>query len=266
MSDAEHALPTVLLVGNASRNELLAITTPLDKTAHWKHRASIEEAIESMPDLEVPPELVLLTQSRPGEIGESDVRRLQSIAPLAGIYAVLGCWCEGEARTGRPWLGVPRVYAHEWPLLWREELRRRSRGEMPLWSLPATTSSEERLLCRSAPGVEYSGGKSVLVVARSCETASALEDACRAGGFSIVSDGEDATAILWDTTIAAATNANDIRATRSRCHGAALVALVGHPRADDLSSMVAAGADSILAKPFFVDDLLAEIDRLAIKD
>src|SRR5689334_21081356 len=63
-------------------------------------------------------ELVVVAQSRPGAVPFGEVERVMRAAPLAGVVALLGSWCEGEARTGRPWRGVQRLYWYEFPAWW----------------------------------------------------------------------------------------------------------------------------------------------------
>src|SRR3954470_20589101 len=44
--------------------------------------------------LEERPELILVAQSRPDAISSYDLNQLRRAAPLAGIIALLGSWCE----------------------------------------------------------------------------------------------------------------------------------------------------------------------------
>ena len=50
----------------------------------------------------LPPELIVMAQSRPGVFSAQWIERLRRSAPLAGVVALLGTWCEGETRSGRP--------------------------------------------------------------------------------------------------------------------------------------------------------------------
>src|SRR2546427_7236671 len=55
------------------------------------------------------PIAMVLVQSRPGQISRGSVERLHAAAPLARLVALVGTWCDGELRSGRPWPGVVRV-------------------------------------------------------------------------------------------------------------------------------------------------------------
>src|SRR5262245_6670790 len=85
----------------------------------------------------VNPELIVVAQSRPGMIAARQMDALRRPAPLAGVVALLGSWCEGETRTGRPWPGVERLYWYEFPAWWRRQLALRAKGCCPEWSRPA---------------------------------------------------------------------------------------------------------------------------------
>ena len=50
------------------------------------------------------PAAILFVQSRPGQFAQCDIERLHALAPLARLVALLGPWCEGEARSGHPFL------------------------------------------------------------------------------------------------------------------------------------------------------------------
>ena len=76
--------------------------------------------------------------SRPGG------RSAAAPGPLARIVGLLGSWCEGEVRSGRPWPGAMRIYWHQWPGRWHAELDR-LRGACPIWGLPLTAGDEDRV-------------------------------------------------------------------------------------------------------------------------
>src|SRR5215212_7655830 len=84
------------------------------------------------------PELIVVAQSRPDVTGSEELKQLRGASPLAGIVALLGSWCEGETRTGRPWPGVQRLYWYEFPAWWRRQLQLRVANRCPDWARPAT--------------------------------------------------------------------------------------------------------------------------------
>src|SRR2546423_11958268 len=64
------------------------------------------------------PELIVIAQSRPDMVSHAQFQRWQRDAPLAGVVSILGSWCEGETRTGKPWKGAHRVYWYDFPEWW----------------------------------------------------------------------------------------------------------------------------------------------------
>jgi hypothetical protein len=88
---------------------------------------------------------ILLVQSRPGQISRGDVERMHVAAPLARLVALVGEWCDGELRSGRPWPGVVRVPVNSWRCRLEQELGL-SGGAAGLQApLPRTATPTERL-------------------------------------------------------------------------------------------------------------------------
>lgn len=56
---------------------------------------------------------VVFLSPRPESLERATIERWQQWLPLARLVVVLGSWCEGETRTGRPWPGVSRIYWHQ---------------------------------------------------------------------------------------------------------------------------------------------------------
>jgi CheY-like chemotaxis protein len=198
------------------------------------------------------------------------VIELQRAAPLAGMYAVLGSWCEGEARSGKPWSGVTRCYWHTWPARWHEESERFRRGDLSLWSLPVTATEEERLLGRSHSILEKRTG-CIVVVAESPETRQAISDAMKAIYSSVVECHaaqkiavQGANAIILDTTLEAASDPEKVKSLKARFSNAPLLALVTFPRHHDIDRMYRAGVNGILAKPWLIEDLHQQLAQLRI--
>src|SRR3954468_6903276 len=80
------------------------------------------------------PELVVVAQSRPDSVSHAQYEQFQREAPLAGVLSLLGSWCEGETRTGKPWKGAHRVNWYEFAAWWRRQMRLRNAGRCPDWA------------------------------------------------------------------------------------------------------------------------------------
>ena len=240
-----------------------------------------------------PLDLIVLTQSRPGEHAAADLSALQAAEPLARVWQVLGSWCEGEQRTGRPTRGTLRSYAHQFPTRWRRELLAWSEELCPAWSLPVTTTEEDRRLHDSAPSesAETETDEPVTVPRRSannlcvavvgCSAAlcESLVDSLCVAGYRAIALRDEASpapasdlrsvkrpaelfhvaAVVWDTNAVASANSDRVAAVRTRCGGAPLLALIGFPRAEDIAAAHAAGVAAVLSKPLLIDDLVDEL-------
>jgi hypothetical protein len=91
------------------------------------------------------PAAILLIQSRPGQIADRDVERLHAAAPLARLVALVGPWCEGEMRSGRPWPGVVRIPWGAWQLRLMHELGLSEQDGSSAAPLPRTVTAAERI-------------------------------------------------------------------------------------------------------------------------
>ena len=103
----------ILVLGDMRRAEFRAAQRALDATGRVNAVSGAAAAEAALQRLEVRPELIVIAQSYPGEFTAAQVDRLRRHAPLARVVALLGSWCEGELRTGRPWPGAIRLYRHQ---------------------------------------------------------------------------------------------------------------------------------------------------------
>jgi hypothetical protein len=220
------------------------------------------------------PELIVVAQSRPGSVRLADVEQLRRQSPLAGIVALVGTWCEGETRTGRPWPGVLRLYWYEFPVWFQRQLRLRAAGRCPEWSqfdfaLPAAAS---KLLsdCGLPIGGKMSRGV-IQLSAASRETADALSDALELTGYATVwqRTGEStpfvrgAVAGVWDGGQLEARESDDLTmfCRRLERNHAPVIAILDFPRRDRVERALQCGAAAVLGKPWRVEDLLATIKQ-----
>ena len=214
------------------------------------------------------PELIVVTQSRPDVMSSDHVNYLQRAAPLAGIIALLGSWCEGETRTGQPWAGIQRLYWYEFPVWWHRQLRLRAANRCPDWARPSGQILRQREPGRPRP-------RSGLVVLRTPQrhNADALADILNQAGHSTTWQPHDrarahtrgALAGIWDGgQLSDAENA-ELAAfcTQMSRDGAPVVALLDFPRRDCVDRAYEAGASAVLGKPYLNSDLLATLEAVA---
>ncbi len=258
--------PGVLLLGANDHADFADVVAALHTTAVVAAAASVDEALRQLSQDAVGPELVVLLQDRPGVVRGTDVERLRRAAPLAGVVAVAGSWCEGELRTGRPLEGVRRLYWHEFTAWWRRQLGRRTARLAPDWARPATSHGAD-------PLVDDGGTSSMphgLVVLRSVcwDTADALADVLDGAGLATVWQPSPRRGVgvwgavggIWEGGQLDRREQHDLGDfCRWLGGGVPVVALLDFPRHDSVRQARQAGAHVVLGKPWQNVDLLVAL-------
>jgi hypothetical protein len=259
---------TVVLVGDTDRAEFREACASLEALGDTTTVPDLDAAAERLIDAPLPPDLIVLAQSRPGEFSSPGVDRLRALAPLARMVALLGSWCEGETRSGRPLPGVIRIYWHQWLPRLAQELDRIRCGRCPTWGLPATAGDDERLLLGSPPRLARHG--LVAIHARRFEAADWLSAACRLGGYATVwlppgwrTRVEGAAALVFDGSDFSGREPAELRRAGAELGPLPIVVLLDFPRAADRDRARAAGAAAVLSKPLLVDDLLWQLEAVS---
>jgi hypothetical protein len=181
------------------------------------------------------------------------------------VAALLGSWCEGETRTGRPLPGIHRLYWYEFPAWWRRQLQLRAANHCPDWARPAT-----QLTRQCVPG--HPRSRSGLIVLRTLrrDNADALADALGDAGHStawhqhgrVRPHTRGALAGIWDGGQLNDAEVADLElfCTQMSRDGAPVVVLLDFPRRDRVDRAYAAGAAAVLGKPYLNSDLLQVIE------
>ncbi|HEV2973284.1 MAG TPA: hypothetical protein VGY55_25175 [Pirellulales bacterium] len=279
----------VLFIGDADWAEFREVRSWLEAHAELRTAAEIQGAIESLHG-GFDPALIALADRWPGEFPERQVDGLRRMAPLARISEVLGSWCEGQTCSGEPLAGTLRHYWHQWIARMAPEFARAAAGECPVWGLAPTATDEDRLLAlpgvllplplgegtshasrrRDRPNSAHISNRGLLAIhTRNAETASALCDAAARRGFGAVWVRSrpmpfisGVRAAIWEATRGTLDEARELAAWRSALGGVPLVALLDFPRLEDRDLARAAGATLIVSKPFWLDDLFGQIERM----
>ena len=179
-------------------------------------------------------------------------------APLARLVALLGSWCEGEVRSGHPWPGVTRIYAHQW--------QARLPRELESWQ-PRTATEIDRLM-NSRPA--KSERQLIGIAAAQRTMFDALATACHSFGQDAVwllpnlpPPVQCVDAVIYDATHELPDELARLSELREQLHAPPTLLLLDFPRQSDLLAAMQAGVASVLAKPYLIADLAAEIERLA---
>ncbi len=271
---------SILLVGDSTRSEFAEARSALDRLGHVTSVPEADSAAAALSEGEVAADVIVVAQAFPGEFSHAALDRLRRLAPLARVLGLLGSWCEGEMRSGRPWPGAIRIYWHQWPPRCDQELGRMGRGESSAWGLPVTATEEERLLLGADRPLPKQQGL-IAIYSRLPEVHEWLSAALRRRGCSTVwlrppahsvghvpcpTDGmaqvEGATAAIFDGSDCRDHELGQLKRLAAALRPAPIVALLDFPRVEDRNRAIAAGAAAVVSKPLYLDDLFWQLDRL----
>lgn len=277
-------MAAALFIGNVANEEFAAALTALGEAFSLAICADVARAIEdSLADTALSYELIVLAQSRPGEITATDCNRLRQHFPLAAMVSLAGSWCEGEMRSGTRLATACRIYWHQAGNRLRDDITRRAAGRTPTWSLPTTSSEDERVLARSAAPARslhnhsgdarakdrHSDRNTIALFGHERTSIEFLVDACRAGGFEALwigpgraIDPARVRSAIWDVTTLDATAPAELAEIARVVPANRVIALLGFPRWHDIQRAAQLGLGAVVSKPFVLDDLYCVLDDL----
>jgi CheY-like chemotaxis protein len=257
----------VLVVGDLERAEFSEAVQWLNQNAEATVVAKIEDAAGRLTESRRLPALILLAQSRPGQFAAHQIEQLRRLAPLSPVAAILGSWCEGETRSGKPCAGVSRANWHQWFPRAAADLERIRESRCPTWGQPLTASEHERWLALSVATLPGRAGL-VAIHAVERESAEALADVCQCAGYATVwirpTDSvrlSGAAAVLWDSNDLTEANIGGLRQVIARFQPSPVIAVLNFPRPDDYQRAIQAGAAAVISKPYSIEDILWRLDQ-----
>ncbi len=259
---------SILLVGDADRREFRQARDELPALGQVRRAADAETAAGILAEEDAAIDVIVVAQARPGEFSHAQIERLRQAAPLARIVGLLGSWCEGEMRSGRPWPAAVRTYWHQWPARARRQLQRLARGRGSAWALPVTASEEDRLLADASEPLPARAGL-IAISSRSPAMADTLAAACRRCGYATAwlrpphpARVCGAAAVLLDSSEFRDREREELRQLAAATAPAPLVVLLDFPRIEDVERARSAGAAAVLSKPLQWEDLFWHLDQL----
>jgi DNA-binding NarL/FixJ family response regulator len=261
---------SILFIGDTDRAQFREAPQAARRLGDLLEVADAAAAADALASGRTTPDLIVVAQAFPGEFSAASIERLLRLAPLARVVGLLGSWCEGETRTGKPWPAAIRVYWHQWLPRADEELRRLGSGQTSSWSLPITASEEERLLATADQPWEKRQGR-VAIRSPWAETYAWLADACRLRGYTplrlsaAAAEGAPiaaADALVFDGTDCAGRELTELSRLAATVRPAPVVVLLDFPRVEDRDRALAAGAAAVLGKPLLLEDLLWQLDAV----
>lgn len=268
---------SVLVIGDASPAEFqpaLDWLRAFTSTLHFVRDGADVEAWR-LSERAFVPQFVLFLQDRPGEIVQSLVERVLERWPLAASVVLLGSWCEGEMRTGRPLAGVARLPWHRWEAAFAQFFECPQDDDHP-WRLPRTrTLAEELLAVADEPtrlvepaGIASSHRPLIAVAAAESDAFDSLRFALVTAGYAVARlrssatrEIEGASAVIWDEPGWARDDLADLRQCIELNRGTPVIAILGMLRWEEWLAVRSWGAAVVIAKPLRVPDLLWHLRR-----
>jgi len=245
------------VVGDYEHSELSVATNWLRGRAECVFAESVAELLGQPLPGEICPTAIVLAAARPGRFRAEEIEELHRKEPLAALVVLLGTFCEGEIRTGRPWPGVTRIYWHQWQTRLpaavglSEPATRRNR-------LPRTANEMDiaHSLTDFMPPMH---GALIAICTSQRAMYDTLADVCTSAGcrsfwqlpgLPLQARGVDALLVdgEYDFPIAGEAQAKIPR-----------IALLDFPRHEDYHRALAAGAFAVVSKPFQLADLFGAL-------
>ncbi len=256
----------VLFVGDESCPEFQG-------AADWlRTRTSVrfESRIDPQTPLDFDPDQIVVAQAQPGRFSNRDLEILHARWPLAPIVGLLGPWCEGEIRSGKPWPGVPRIYWHQW----RPRFERYfvASPESAPWRMPKSAADTESMLARRLPNSRVSVSAIVDATARRYEF---LADMLTTLGMCVHDAKDDARgpascrsnaahyALLFDSPQLGPAACDRLRHLNEVWSPLATIVSTDFVRYHELDEWHKAGASILLARPWLLDDLVWCLEHAA---
>lgn len=261
----------ILLLGDTVAKEFHEARRILDALGSVASFLEPRSATAAVASGQVTPDVIVIAQAYPGQFTQSAIEQLRNLAPLARVVALLGSWCEGETRSGKPAPAVVRLYWHQGPARCQQQLRRMVEGDASMWGLPVTATEEERLLTAVETPLPKREGL-VAIHARLGEMESWLAAFCQRCGYSTVwlrppgcARLHGAVAAIYDGSDCCDQELDELRSLAAALAPAPIVALFDFPRIGDHQRALAAGAAAVMAKPLLLDDLAWQLDQAILQ-
>lgn len=256
----------VLLVGDYGHRDFAEAVCWLSDQCHVTRRPGVPAALSWIRDGNAPDAMVF-AQSHPGQLSKHEIERCHAASPLSRLVALLGSWCEGETRSGRPCPGLLRVYWHQWIPRMSLELLDGDGSSYRLLRMPRTITANEQYerLARTASALRQG---LIAIHTQTVRMYEALGDACAQAGLATVwfpparpAHSSGAAAAIWEGVSADGQEMGAIREVVGQHAPAPVIALLDFVRHEDIARLMAIGASRVLAKPFLLNDLLWQLEQ-----
>lgn len=264
--------PEVVFIGKASHGEFAGALAWLQGRGELVLQPTVGAALAWLESSRLQPTAVVLGLTRRGEHGAEELMQLTRMAPLANTIALVGSWCEGETRSGKPANGWRRIYWHQFCRRAAGELflagsEAGVRGERHPGLLPKTSSENERALAWSKRPLVTGSGRIAVntlkrvdyeALAKVCATVGYETCWCQEVAAELI---EEADCVLWDRRGLQGHDLRELLAWRQRWEDLPVIATIGFPRPQDYQLIAQQVVRSIVGKPFLLAELVSALQE-----
>lgn len=270
---SESALISVLLLGDARDLGMAPIAGRVMSMADNETRvvADVESACELVRATGWYPDLIVVLQTWSDQFSATDVLKLLSLTPLARVVCAAGAWCDSDSRTRSSWPIAVRIRAvdalarieRELALLRQTTGEAGDRGPQRSGVLPLTASRAEVFHAdmnhEATPSID---GSQIIIHSPDRAWLGMIESA-----FGIRSDSsrgrtKPPKAVLVDVDPWGERAQKSLRAAKTSCPGARMIACTGVAANDFGDELKSVGADGV----WFKLSPLAALRRLISAD
>jgi len=214
--------------------------------------------------------IFVLAQSRRDQFSQETVDRIRQQIPDIPIVNLLGTWCEGENRSGKPLTGVTRVPWQHWDSQFERFCMQIVEGVTTDWHQPLTTTVADRSRDFAIdPGFgKLLMGKKILISAQATATFESLADMlkdyqCQSfwaeGGESLQDESPDV--VLVDGNGASEEFKLRIEGLQKAFSEVPVVVMLNFPRKQCFASLATLGIEEVVSKPFTHNEFLSSLTR-----
>jgi hypothetical protein len=196
---------------------------------------------------------IVAFQARPSMIDVAMLEQAAQLHPLAQFVLVLGSWCEGETRSGRPIAGVHRTYWYHAQAYLQRLLYQNSTPPLRTLVIAEQVDLGIERIPRVAGRFEIHASTPL--------RREVLAEACSAIGLQPLSNQATVEPRLVLVDVGTLTESQlEFVADLRRMHPQSLhAAALDMPRSDEVAQLRAAGCDAVFGHPFLLADLAAVV-------
>ena len=264
----------VLFIGDSSYGEFSAALNWLQRQGDVVLQDTVDAGLAWLESSNHQPSVIVLGVARRGEHESKGLAQVTRLVPLARAIALVGSWCEGETRSGKPPKGWRRIYWHQFGRWAAGELLAPTREDAGDWKLhpahlPRTSTEGERAFTWSRWSLPIGGGRIAVNAVRRVDY-EALAEVCAVAEYDPIwcqeADGDSiatVSCVLWDRRGLQGSELRELMAWRERWKELPVIATIGFPRSQDYRLVEQQVVQAIVGKPFVLPELLFALQRAA---